>query len=154
SPENSLARRGYSLFLSAMKRHDEAIKEAQRAVELEPLSALIALALGVTLLFAHRVDEAIESLKRCFDLDPNFPGGPAMLASAYAAKGDFAEATRWAEEPLFVRTPFSAGPRGLVYALTGRDADARRMLDELEQLSKKHYVSPHHSFFIHYALGD
>jgi hypothetical protein len=28
------------------------------------------------------------------------------------------------------------------------------MLDELELLSKQHYVSPHHRFWIHLGLGD
>jgi hypothetical protein len=53
------------------------------------------------------------SKKECIELDPHFPGGYALLTFVHAAKGDLTEATRWAEHPLFVRTPLSQVPAGL-----------------------------------------
>jgi tetratricopeptide (TPR) repeat protein len=152
--ENVLAHVVYAEFLAARGRNDEAIREAQRAIELDPLSALAAFRLGFVFYFAGRNDEAIEMFKKGIELDPNFPGNYALLAIVCAGKGDLVEATRWAEDPFFVRTLFSSGPRGLIYALTGRRTDALQMLSELEQLSKKHYVSPHHSILTNYALGN
>jgi serine/threonine protein kinase/Tfp pilus assembly protein PilF len=152
--ENGLARTMYSQFLSAMGRHDEAVREAQSAVKLDPLSAWNQFRVGYAFYFASRYDEAIEVFKKNIELDAHFQGNYALIALASAGKGDLVEAGRWAEEPVFVQSLFSQGPRGFIYALTGRRTEALQMLSELELLSEKHYVSPHHPMWIHYALGD
>jgi hypothetical protein len=41
-----------------------------------------------------------------------------------------------------------------VYAVSGRKADALRVLDELERLSKQRHVSPCLIAFIHAGLGQ
>jgi tetratricopeptide (TPR) repeat protein len=144
----------YSAFLVATKRFDEAIREAQRAVECDPVSALAAHSLGVAFYMAGKLDEAIEVFKKTVAVVPGFPGSYAVLTLINAGKGDLLEAIRWAEEPMFAKTVFSQGPRGVAYALAGRRADAVQMLNELDDLSQKHYVSPQHAMFIRYALGD
>jgi eukaryotic-like serine/threonine-protein kinase len=152
--ENGLAHRMYSAFLLTAKRFDEAVREARRAVECDPVSALAAHSLGMAFYMAGKFDEAIEVFKKIVELVPVFPGSYALLVIINAGKGTVQEAIRWAEEPMFVRTLFSQGPRGFAYALAGRRAEAMQMLTELEDLSQKHYVSPHHAMMIRYALGD
>jgi tetratricopeptide (TPR) repeat protein len=137
-----------------MGRHDEAVREAQSAVELDPLSAWNQFRVGSAFYFASRYDEAIEVFKKNIELDAHFQGNYALIALASAGMGDLVEAGRWAEEPVFVQSLFSQGPRGFIYALTGRRTEALQMLSELELLSQKHYVSPHHPMWIHYALGE
>ena len=154
NPENSIAHRVYGMFLVAMKRYGDAARETERAIELDPVSALTTYTLGLIYYCATRFDEAIVVCKKAIELDPSFPGAYAGLILSYAAKADPIEVIRWAEEPIYAKSHLSQGPRGIAYAVAGRRTDALQMLSELEQLSQKQYVSPHHSIFIHYALGD
>jgi len=47
-----------------------------------------------------------------------------------------------------------AGELGYAYAMSGRRAEALRMLAELEERSKHEYVSPSARALIHMGLGD
>src|SRR5262249_18358022 len=49
--------------------------------------------------------------------------------------------------------PEFLGGIGYVYALSGREADAQKALDQLEKLSKQRHVSPCLMVFIHAGLG-
>jgi TolB-like protein/tetratricopeptide (TPR) repeat protein len=78
--------------LMAMGRFDEAIAEGRRAEELDPLSPIISSDVGANLTRARRLDEAIAQFNRTLTLDPNFYSARYALATAYHAKGNYAEA--------------------------------------------------------------
>jgi tetratricopeptide (TPR) repeat protein len=69
--------------LSALKRFDEAIAEIRRALELDPLSAIINRVYGDVLTDARRFDEAIAQYQRTIELDPNFSTAHFFLGRAY-----------------------------------------------------------------------
>jgi serine/threonine protein kinase/tetratricopeptide (TPR) repeat protein len=52
---------------------------------------------GYPLLMMGRTEEAIDTLKRAYAIDPTRGNAPWELARANLAKGDFSEALRWAE---------------------------------------------------------
>jgi adenylate cyclase len=56
-----------------MRRHDQAICEAERAISLDPNLALGHEVLGSTLNFSGKAAEALESFDRAMALDPYFP---------------------------------------------------------------------------------
>jgi eukaryotic-like serine/threonine-protein kinase len=155
NPGNVGAHVGYAEFLSAMGRHGEAIREAQQAVTLDPLSTLSGLSLGSACYFGRRYDEAIDVLKKNIEMDPAFPGSYAFMALSFLAKGDFANAVNSIEGSSFVaNVPPSVGLRGGIYGMVGRTEDAKRRLEELQELAKHEYVSPHHFAMINLGLGD
>ena len=155
NPENGLAHQEFSGFLLSMGRMEEAIREAERGAELDPLSAPAGVSLARALYLARRYDEAIDVLKKALEIDSNFPGTYAFLGLSYVFKGEFGEAVTWVEKlPFVARLAASVSIRGLVYGFAGRRDKAMQMLNELGELAKQHYVSPHHFFFIHFALGD
>jgi serine/threonine protein kinase/Tfp pilus assembly protein PilF len=154
NPENIGAHWGYSCFLSAMGRHDEAIQKASRAVTIDPLSATSGMWLGLAYYLSRRYDEAIDLLKKNIDMDPAFAGSYPYLGLSYLAKGDFANAVTWIEKPAFVQAPVSAGVRGGIYGAVGRMAGAKRMLEELRELAKHTYVSPFHFAMANFRLGN
>lgn len=86
-PDYGQARLWYSLFLTMMDRHDEAIAEARRAVTLEPTSALFNRALGTAYARANRYDEAIEQLEKTFELAPTFALTREQLMDLYWVTG-------------------------------------------------------------------
>ncbi|HEU5237783.1 MAG TPA: tetratricopeptide repeat protein, partial [Pyrinomonadaceae bacterium] len=130
--------------LSSLQRHDEALVEIRRALQLDPLSLIINRVYGDLLLYARRYDEAIEQYRKAIELDPNFPTTHASLGRAYEAKRMYDQAV--AEYLQFPDTGgFSA--QALVtmknaYAKYGWNAFVEARLDDLLQRSKKEYVPP------------
>jgi serine/threonine protein kinase/Tfp pilus assembly protein PilF len=155
NPENGMAHSRYAYLLMAMGRPKEAIREAETGAELNPLSGWSNFMPGFALYVARRFDEAIDALKKALEIDPNFLQAYAILAFSHVAKNDLVQGVAWVEKPTFVgRTTPSLFARGVVYGLAGRRDDATRMLKELEELTKEHYVSPFFSFSIYAVLGD
>src|SRR5215470_1008547 len=124
-----MAHSSYAHFLMAMGRPKEAIREAQRGAELNPLSGLSNFMPGLALYVARRFDEAVDAVKKALEIDPNFLQAYAVLALSHVAKGDWVQGVAWVEKPTFVgATALSLFGRGLVYGLAGRRDDAMRML--------------------------
>ena len=64
TPNYASAYHWYANNLSIRGRHDEAIEQGTRAVELDPLSPIVHVALGHAYYLAGRHDEAIEQLQK------------------------------------------------------------------------------------------
>jgi TolB-like protein/DNA-binding winged helix-turn-helix (wHTH) protein/Tfp pilus assembly protein PilF len=92
NPNYVTAHQWYGEFLSAMGRHDEAIREMKRAEELDPVSVVVKNASGWILLFARRYDEAIAACQKVIELDPGYGEVYSQLRRAYEQKGMYAEA--------------------------------------------------------------
>src|SRR5262249_11509130 len=60
APSNTTAHLRYAEYLSSVGRHDEAIAEMHRTLDLDPLSLVYSSNLGRFLYHARRYDEAIE----------------------------------------------------------------------------------------------
>ncbi len=92
SPNDAFGHASYSIFLGIMGRFDEAMAEAVRARELDPLSPSVSMGMGWIYSWSHRQDEAIAELRRTLQLDPNFSAAHSALVWSYEEKGMYAEA--------------------------------------------------------------
>ncbi|HEX7668012.1 MAG TPA: tetratricopeptide repeat protein, partial [Polyangiaceae bacterium] len=92
NPNYSGAHQSYATFLSRMGRFDEAIREVKRAQELDPLSLVGNVDVGLVLHFARRDDEAIPWFRRVLDMDPNFLRAHWGLGLALGEKRRYDEA--------------------------------------------------------------
>jgi TolB-like protein/Flp pilus assembly protein TadD len=91
NPNSATARHFYgNLLISDASRHEEAIAELRRALEIDPLSPLINRQLAIALFYARRYDDAITQLEKTLELDPNFAPAYNMLSNVYQLKGDYA----------------------------------------------------------------
>jgi TolB-like protein/DNA-binding winged helix-turn-helix (wHTH) protein/Tfp pilus assembly protein PilF len=88
------ARFEYAWFLSSMGRHSEAILQAQKAVERDPLSVSANLALGNIYFWARQDELAVVQLKRTVELDPNDFRAHSFLSSLYESRQMYAEAIK------------------------------------------------------------
>jgi tetratricopeptide (TPR) repeat protein len=164
NPGYAFGRSRYALLMSGMGRHEEAIAEAQRAHELDPLNLLTYTVVGDTLFYARRFDRSVESYRKCLELDPTFGAAHTDLARSLEQVGRADEAV---EE--FVRG--TAGADGLprpssglaiLYARAGRqdDAragrqdDARATLEAVQALAQKQFVSPYGIASYYAVIGD
>ena len=87
NPSYSLAHHIYAVLLMTLGRRNESVVEAQRALDVDPLSLPINLILGSMLGIAGRPPHAIERYKRTLELSPDFGGRGGISAGRTKTKG-------------------------------------------------------------------
>ncbi|HLF84060.1 MAG TPA: tetratricopeptide repeat protein, partial [Blastocatellia bacterium] len=153
-PTYAPAHQWYSSYLVAMGRFDEAIAEATRAQELEPLSFIGNSHLGWILYLAGRYDEAIAHCKRLLDVDPNFFPARRYLGLVYEQKGMYREAIDQFQQGVKLSgNPLMLSLLGHAHAASGNRSEAVRILAELDK-EKQRYVSPYTVATIYAGLGE
>jgi DNA-binding winged helix-turn-helix (wHTH) protein/TolB-like protein/Tfp pilus assembly protein PilF len=153
-PTYAPAHQWYSSYLVAMGRFDEAIAEAKRAQELEPLSFISNSHLGWILYLAGRYDEAIAHCKRLLDVDPNFFPARRYLGLVYEQKGMYKEAIDQFQQGVKLSgNPLMLSLLGHAYAASGKKSEALRILADLDK-EKQRYVSPYTIATIYAGLGE
>ena len=156
NPSDAEAHRIYSFYLLAMGRFEESLLEVQRAQELDPLSLLTSVNAGWTFYFARQYDRAIAQCRKALELDANSHGAHDCLGSSYRAKGIREEAVAESERAVILsgKEPSRLAGLARAYAVFGRTADAKRVLDELRERAKQSYIPPYLFAVIHAALGE
>ncbi len=155
-PTDSLAQQIYCLFLSSMRKHEEAVEVATRTCELEPLSAQSYFILGEVLYFARDYDKALEAFNNTLELDEMH--GPAMMGAAnvYSVQSLFDEAISKLQRAkmLYPENTTIVASLGATYAKAGNPDAARHALAELKAIAKQSYVSPFDFALIATGLGQ
>src|SRR5207247_7889854 len=90
NPSLAIAHYFYANCLAAHGRLDEALAEARRAHELDPLNPDVATGLPWALYVARRSDEAIAVQQKALDLEPGSAHAHMLLALPPAGKGGYA----------------------------------------------------------------
>ncbi len=95
-------------------------------------------------------------LQKCLDLDPNYPSCHWVLGQTYEQQGRFSEALTANAKALKIDPGWgwAAAESVRVYALSGRRAEAQRVLDDLLALSKRSQVPKYSLATVYAALGD
>src|SRR5262249_36298588 len=88
---NVLAHFWYSHYLSTAGRRSEAIAEAKRALDLDPLSEPASSVRGMSLYHARQYDQAIEVLQNGLETDPNRPFEHGWLGDVFVQKAKYDE---------------------------------------------------------------
>jgi serine/threonine-protein kinase len=154
-PNYATAHHWYSRLLVTLRRTEQALAEARRAKQLDPHSAIIDLNVGWVLIAMNRTDGAIHHLQGMIQTAPNFAWVHQVLAYAYAVKGRRPEAIQAIAEALRLDGSMHFQlEAGLVYALVGREEEARRVLTRAKEAAMGVRVSPVVVAAIHLALGD
>jgi DNA-binding winged helix-turn-helix (wHTH) protein/TolB-like protein/tetratricopeptide (TPR) repeat protein len=154
-PNYAPAHQWYSSYLAAVERFDEAIAEARRTQELEPLSFITDAHLAWIFYLAGRNDEAIAECNKLLEVDPAFFPARRYLGLAYESKKMYAEATAQFEQGVKLSgSPLMLALLGHSYAVAGNGAAARKVLADLNGMSAQKYVSPYTIAAIYAGLGD
>ena len=154
-PTYAPAHQWYSSYLAALERFDEAIAEAKRTSELDPLSFTASSHLGWIYYLSGRNDEAIAQCTKILKLDPNSFPARRYLGLAYEAKGMYAQAIAEFQRGVKISgSPLMLALLGHAYAASGKTAEARQVLADLHDLETRRYVSPYMVAAIHTGLGD
>ena len=156
-PNNADAHLFYAHLLSNLARHPEALQEVKRARELDPMNLRTSALEGQFLIHAGRADDALGRLQKTFEMAPDFYFAHLFAASAYIEKGMYAEAIDEAEKARQFSGPTNSHPVGFLgfaFAKSGKQAQARALLDELLTASTQRYVSPYNIALIYTGLGN
>ena len=156
NPKYDTAYRKYSNYLAGMSRTDESIATARKALELDPVSITLSTHLGWMLYLAHQNDLALQQYKKTLEMDPNYARGRRDFSLALVEKGNYEDAIREARRAIELSqaSPLMLEALGYAYAKGGRKDEARKVLRELREMSKRRYVSPFDPAVIHAGLGD
>jgi tetratricopeptide (TPR) repeat protein len=135
APNDPAGHVAHAGWLVVMGRCEEAILESKRAVELDPLSSPIGASLAYNYKWARHYERALEQCRQTVDLDPSFVAAQALLAELLALVGRCDEAVTEAQKCLSLPGGIDMRNRstlGLVYAIIGREDEARKIAGELE----------------------
>lgn len=150
NPNHIGARSFYCWLLSGMGRHQEAIAEAKRVEEIDPLRFNVA-----NYYFAGEYDQAISQAKKALEIDPNRGQVHQWLGMAYEGKGMYEEALASFQKAREIDdTPDFRAFQARVLALSGKRSKALKILAELKELSKQRYISPYFIAIIYTGLND
>jgi len=124
-------------------RLNEAIAETKLTLELDPLSLGDNAILGQEFFLAREYDRAIEQERQVLELDPNFIDAYYFRGLAYVKKSMYKEGMAEFEKAVAISPVNTEALTGLGYgyAVTRRRANAQKVLDKLNELSKHEYVS-------------
>lgn len=133
----------YAEFLSLEGRHQAAIAESERARELDPLSNIINTWVGSRFFFARQYDKAIEQYRDTLEMDPGFVPVHLVLGNALEQKHMYREAITELEKAVSLSGGSSIYISSLAhaYGIGGRRDQAKKLFDELRNLSKQRFVS-------------
>jgi eukaryotic-like serine/threonine-protein kinase len=151
SPEDPDVHQPYSVFLRIMGRWEEAIMEAKRAQELDPLTISTNYTVATAYFWARQYDQALDQLKKTEELDPNYAEIHDALADVYERKGMYPESISEREKTLRLSGD-EGGANALVqnYHKSGYESAIKslweKQLDALTQSAKQGYVCP--MFFV------
>jgi TolB-like protein/Tfp pilus assembly protein PilF/tRNA A-37 threonylcarbamoyl transferase component Bud32 len=143
-------------FLYPMGRVEEGATETRRALERDPLDPLYNSFYGYVLHSLSRFDEAVTQLQRAISLDPTFFFPYWFLSITHALNGRLDDAIAAAEKAKEFSggNASTLGQLGRVFALAGRQTEARQLLVQLEARRRVSYVPPSSIAMIHRGLGD
>ncbi len=146
----------WGLYLEFMGRSEEAIKEIERARDLDPLSMIINANVGMAYYCARRYDRAIDEYRRVLQLEPGFVPARWMLGLAYAQSKRYEEALAEARKAAELEKTgaWRDGTLGYLYAVSGHRDEALHALQRLEEISRQQAGTRFWVAFVYLGLGD
>ena len=157
TPDYATGHQWYAIhYLTATSRFEEAVREMKKALKLEPASFVMNTFMGATLYYAGRYDEAIDQCRRTIEMDPNFAVAHWHLGLAYEQKQALDAATEEFKKAISLSggSPLMKAALVRAYAKSRKKHEANEMLNELNELWKRQYVSAYEVATIYVALGN
>src|SRR5437667_1993579 len=140
----------YGVLLAGLGRNDEAITQTNHAIELNPLSGVYRNWLDAIAFFSRQYDLSIKLAENLGD------EWSMSVGLCYLQKKMYREAIAYAEKGIARtgRLNDNLGLLGLMYGLGGRKSETRKIIGELKERSRHHYVFPSVFAYAYLGLGE
>jgi serine/threonine-protein kinase len=150
------ARMNYGLFLASVGRHEDALRETQRALDLDPLSPVKICGVGDALYLARRFAEAETRYRDALRVDPNLGYTHWALGRTLTDQGRYADAEEVLRRAITLSgdSPDETAELARSFALAGRKDEAAALLESLRQTRDRRYVAPVTLASLYAALDD
>lgn len=152
-PNYADAHFSYSRFLASRGRLDEAIAQIQQAIALDPLTPSLRANTALLNYFGGRYPEALAQLTAVLQADSTDIVARWGLALVKEQLGSPTEAIAILE-PIAGASPNRMSSLGHAYAMAGRTAQARAVLDSLDARATRTYVPAYWFALLHVGLGE
>lgn len=143
-PGSAGAHTYHSICLAITGRHEESIKKAKKALELDPLTPIMQINLGGRYYYARKYEECIESVKKTLEMDPGFEIAHYYLAYFYNQMNEQQKALEEIKRVISVfgrdNTQFLAA-LAIILASMNDNEGAESVVGEMLELSKEKYTS-------------
>jgi tetratricopeptide (TPR) repeat protein len=139
NPDSAVAHFWYGNYLLTTGHVNEALREHRASIELDPASPFALQGVAISLYCLHRYDDAIQQLRKDFALEPNFGWTHLGLGLLYTHKGKYSQgiAELTTARELMGDQPRQAAYLGYAYALSGNTVEARKILSDFLEKSKR-----------------
>jgi serine/threonine-protein kinase len=155
SPNHAGARDYYALYLAAVGRREEAIREAEEARRLSPLSIVILTDAAFVYYLARDYPRTVSYNRTAIDLDKNFWPAHRDLGLGLEMGRQFPEAIASLETARQLDNNSTVLEMlGGAYASWGKTAEANRILGELTAMADQRYVCPYEVATVYAGLKD
>jgi len=149
------AHQRYGSYLTFRDRFEESIKHYEIALELDPFSLQINMNLATTYYLQGEYERAVNLLNKTIELEPNYMPTLFVLGCVRIQENRLADAIAEFQGiyKLDEEAYLALGFMGYAHALAGERAEAETLLNILQDISLRKYVSPYSMLMIHLALG-
>ena len=157
NPRYATAHHWYSTScLLPLGRLNEALEQLLLAQALDPVSSIISRDIAVTKYYMRDFESALEQCDHTIEQNPHFSAAYWTLGLVQDQREDFEEAIAAFRRAIQLSPPSPRiqGALGRTFARAGKPRQAHKILDELQELAKKRYVSPFELASIYFALNQ
>jgi DNA-binding winged helix-turn-helix (wHTH) protein/TolB-like protein/Flp pilus assembly protein TadD len=156
-PRHTTAHEWYSEYLSWMGRHDEAIRAAQQALDIDPVSLRALSHVGLALYRARQYDAAVKRFRETLHLNQDYTDAHVMLGVTLVQTRKYGEAIAAFQRAgeLTGNNPEILGLLGYAYGMAGMKREALDVLNDLDKLSAQNrWASAFSRVTIYIGLGE
>jgi tetratricopeptide (TPR) repeat protein len=144
----------YAWLLLTQDRFDEASQSLRKAQRIDPGSLTLKTVMGLPYYYQRRYERAIEHYSQALEMDADFAQAHYYLGEALILQGRYDDAVAAFRHVAPVHPQQSLTLEAFAQARAGREDEARRILQDLTELSAERYISPYCLARIHVGLRD
>jgi eukaryotic-like serine/threonine-protein kinase len=156
NPGSANAHYAYSICLLQSTRMQDSLASMRRAYELDPLSDLFAAGIAYIFYYARQYDRALEDFSALAGRSPRYFEAHLGTGLAFQQKHRYGDAIESFEKAVSLsgEGPLVVAGLGSCYAEAGMAADAKRILQRLDDMSQVKYVSPVCWALVYTSMGE
>jgi TolB-like protein len=156
NPSSDDAHRWYGLLLAGLGRSSEAVRESQRARELDPLCLVVGTSAAWTQYVAGNYQSAIDTCRDVMDMQRHFTPAWRVLGASLIQMGCAAEGVAELEAAAAVAgtDPVLLAWLAHAKAVRGECGVAKTILAALDGMRQERFVPAYHVALAYVGLGD
>lgn len=170
NPNDLLAHRGYAHLSGALGKFDEALRQSELALRIDPASPMVYVVRGFIYYYAGDFEQSRKQFLSAIDInrhfDPAYYGialASVQIALKYRERGESSEEKKmfeYAEKMANAANRYARHAtqkqalQAFVSAMAGKKSEALKKLDELNEERKHSFISPYHLALVFTALAQ